>query len=81
MATAVDHKLVSSLMRRVRAYEKYFRRQEKSGDDPDNQAHAAYMNLVKLVHSLAPPGEDGETPPSKAEKVREVLRDVYGIEG
>ncbi len=50
--------------------------------EPDNQAHSAYMNLIKLVHALEKdnPKEDAGVPQKLTEeRVREVLRDVYGI--
>ena len=50
--------------------------------EPDNQAHTAYVNLIKLVHTLEKddPKEDAGVPEALTEeRVREVLRDVYGI--
>ncbi len=50
--------------------------------EPNNQAHTAYVNLIKLVHTLEKdtPGEDAGVPEALTEeRVREVLRDVYGI--
>ncbi len=50
--------------------------------EPNNQAHTAYVNLIKLVHNLEKdnPGEEEGVPESLTEeRVREVLRDVYGI--
>lgn len=66
-------------MRRVRAYEKHFRKVDEKGDGPDNQAHAAYLNLVKLAHAVSASLEKGDSGASSKEKVKEVLRDVYGI--
>jgi hypothetical protein len=87
---------IRSLMSRIRAYELLFKEMEKSQkeslqkgmkDDagtgaPDNQAHTAYMNLIKLVHALEkdnPKVDTGEFQKLTEERVREVLRDVYGI--
>ena len=51
-------------------------------EEPDNQAHSAYMNLIKLVHALEkdnPKEDTGVHEKLTQERVREVLRDVYGI--
>ncbi len=50
--------------------------------EPNNQAHTAYVNLIKLVHNLEKdnPEEEEDMPAGLTEeRVREVLRDVYGI--
>ena len=98
MAADNSKRNVRSLMSRIRAYERFFKEKEKRRKEagqkekktkedtivpgPDNQAHTAYMNLIKLVHALEkdnPEEEDGEPEKLTEERVREVLRDVYGI--
>ena len=92
MAVDNSKRNVRSLMSRIRAYERFFKEREitpgKAKPDetgrpePSNQAHTAYMNLIKLVHALekdSPKTDTGAAWKLSQEKVREVLRDVYGI--
>ena len=50
--------------------------------EPNNQAHTAYMSLIKLVHALDKDLAGGDTAKAEEitdEKAREVLRDIFGI--
>ncbi|MCK4911804.1 MAG: hypothetical protein KAR83_09180, partial [Thermodesulfovibrionales bacterium] len=50
--------------------------------EPSNQAHTAYMSLIKLVHALDKDLAGGDTLKAEEitdEKAREVLRDIFGI--
>ena len=80
-------------MSRIRAYERFCKEEEKGqkqkqakGDtgvpEPNNAAHSAYVNLVKLVHALDKDSSGVETSEQKKlthERLKEILRDVYGI--
>ena len=79
MAAPSDKRLVNSLMKRVRAYEKWFKQQEAAGEQPNHQAHTAYLNLVKLVHAIGPGVTDNTAPTGR--NAKEILRDIYGIDG
>ena len=50
--------------------------------EPNNPAHSAYVGLIKLVNALdkeSPDADAGLNEELTEERVREVLRDVYGI--
>lgn len=92
MAADYSKRNVRALMSRIRAYERLFKEQEKANEiarkkgksdtGPDNQAHTAYMNLIKLVHALEKNPAEGDSAKAEEitdEKAREVLRDIFGI--
>ena len=93
MGTETNKKLVSSLTSRIRAYERFFKEKEKREkekkteadagvQEPNNAAHSAYVNLVKLLNALDKdsPGSDtsGQEELTR-QRVKEILQDVYGI--
>ena len=89
---SVHDKMLAALMKRKRAYERYFKSTEGQSIEgtASNQANTAYMNLIKLICAITDKSPDAQEaaqtsqtelsaqPDTRAE-IERVLLEEYGI--
>ncbi len=77
---SLEEKMIRDLLRRKRAYEKHFR-SKSSDDEPGNQAHSAYISIIKAIVDIARKAERQAGDPEEFRRIAlEILRNDYGIE-
>ena len=76
---SLEEKMIRSLLKRKREYEKYFKAKEEK-NEIDNQTTNAYAGLIKTIVELSRKAPKEAKDPAELKRLaEEILENEYGI--
>lgn len=76
----LEEKMIRDLLKRKRAYEKYFKSKKENPENIDPKAESAYASLVKLIVEISKKADLRAKDPEEMKRLaEEILENDYGI--